>query len=238
MRGGGREARGTQRIDPPAARPIMPPPMGGATQRRAAFLNEHYPRKVQLEDRSIVEMRPLKESDEKRLAEFFARLPLPERRLFKDDVTNREVIAGWCRKINYEVILPILAVDKDRIVGDATLHREKRGWMSHVARVRVSVDPDARGRGLATRLVQEIITIAPKFGIAILDAEILAEQRGGVHVFEELHFVNIATLPQHALDLNRQAHDVLVYSLNVMPPERLAVDPDEVAEDIDVGGAG
>lgn len=212
--------------------------MGGPTERRSAFIAQRYPRKVQLKDKSIVEIRPLKDSDEKRLAEFFARLPLPERRLFKDDVTNRETIAGWCRKLNYETTLPLLAIDKERIVADATLHREKRGWMSHVARVRVSVDPDARGRGLATQLIQEFIEIAPRYGLAVLDGEILVEQKGAIRVFEDLHFVNVATLPQHALDLNRQAHDVLIYSLNVVPPERLAVDPDEDPEHIDVGGAG
>ena len=216
----------------------MAPLMGGSTERRSAFLGQHYPRKVELTDKTIVEVRPLKDTDEKRLAEFFARLPFPERRLFKDDVANREVIAGWCRRLNYETTLPLLAIDKDRIVADATLHREKRGWMSHVARVRVSVDSDARGRGLATRLIQEFIHIAPKFRIAILDAEILIEQKGAMHVFEDLHFVNVATLPQHALDLNHQAHDVLVYSLNVMQPEQLAVDPDEDPEHIDIGGAG
>ena len=153
-------------------------------------------------------------------------------------MTNREVVRTWCQKINYEAVLPLLAVDKDRVVADATLHREKRGWMSHVARVRVSVDPDARGRGLASMLIQEFIDIVPKFGVCTLDAEILDEQKAAMKIFEGLHFVNVATLPQHALDLNRKAHDLHVYSLNVVPPERLAVDPDEDLSQVDVGEGG
>lgn len=201
-------------------------------------LRNRYPRSVELKDKTIVKIRPIKADDEQKLFEFFGRLPLPERRLFKDDVTDRNVVRAWTQKINYESVLPLLAVEQDRIVADASLHREKRGWMAHVARIRISVDPDARGRGLATCLINEFIEIAPKLGIYILDAEILAEQKGAMKVFEDQEFINVACLPQHAMDLNHKPHDLLVYSLNTVPPERLAVDPDEDLEHVDIGGQG
>jgi L-amino acid N-acyltransferase YncA len=212
--------------------------MGGKTERRLAFVTQRYPRSLQLKDRSVVKIRPLESGDQKKLEEFFARLPLPERRLLKDDVTSPEVIRSWCQNINYESVLPILAIDRDRIVGDATLHREKHGWMSHVARVRVSIDPDARGRGLASSLIKELVEIAPRLGVYILDAQVLDEQTGAKKVFEDLDFINVATLPQHALDLNRKPHDLHIYSLNVQPPEKLAVDPDEDPERVDIGEGG
>ena len=212
--------------------------MGGNTERRLDYLKVRYPRSAELRDKSTVSLRPMTAADEDKLIEFFCRLPMPERRLFKDDVTNPAVVRIWCERINYEAVLPILATDGDRIVGDASLHREKRGWMSHVARVRVSVDPDARGRGLATRLVKELIEIAPKFGICIIDAEIFEVQKAAMKVFEDMEFINVASLPQHALDLNHKAHDLHVFSLTVAQPEQLAVDPDEDPEHIDIGGSG
>lgn len=212
--------------------------MGGHTERRTNSVKQRYPRSIKLKDNSVVRVRPIESKDEKTLTEFFQRLPLPERRLFKDDVTRPGVIRTWCQNINLDAVLPLLAFDGDRIVGDATLHRDKRGWMSHVARVRVSVDPDARGRGLATQLIRELIEISPTYGIYILDAEVLDEQQGAMKVFEELQFVNIATLPQHALDLNHKPHDLHIYSLNVQPPEKIALDPDEDPSSIDVGEGG
>ena len=212
--------------------------MGSPTDRRSKLIQLRYPRSVELKDKTVVKIRPMKESDEAALAEFFGRLPLPERRLFKDDVTDPEVISRWCKNINYESILPLLAFDGDRIVADVSLHREKRGWMSHVARIRISVDPDARGRGLATSLIKELVDIAPDYGVCILDAEVLAEQKGAMKVFEDQDFVCIASLPQHALDLNHKAHDLLVYSLTVVPPEKLAVDPHEDLSQVDIGGQG
>jgi RimJ/RimL family protein N-acetyltransferase len=212
--------------------------MGGKTERREDFLKKRYPRSVKLKDESIVKVRPIEAKDEKLLTEFFNRLPLSERRLLKDDVTRPGVIRTWCQNINLDAVLPLLAFDGERIVGDATLHREKRGWMNHVAQVRVSVDPDARGRGLATQLIRELVEIAPRYDIYILDAECLDEQPGAMKVFEDLNFINVATLPQHALDLSRKPHDLHIYSLNVQPPEKLAVDPDEDPERVDVGEGG
>jgi hypothetical protein len=58
--------------------------------------------------------------DEGRLSDFFLRLPKAERFSLKDDVTAPGVIAGWVRALDDERVLPLLAVQHDRIVRDAT----------------------------------------------------------------------------------------------------------------------
>jgi GNAT superfamily N-acetyltransferase len=65
-------------------------------------------------------------------------------------VSKREVIEAWARELDYEKVLPLLAVVGDNIVGDATLHRRKAGWTSHVGKVRIVIDKDYRGKGLGT----------------------------------------------------------------------------------------
>jgi hypothetical protein len=81
-----------------------------------------YPKKVALEDGSEVIIRPLRKDDESALAAFFRDLPLKDRACLKEDVSDPLVIESWIDHLDYDTILPIIATDNDRIVGDATLH--------------------------------------------------------------------------------------------------------------------
>jgi len=181
-------------------------------------------------------LRPMEGSDESALTAFFKRIPVDERQLFKDDVRSSSVIRGWIRMLDYSNVLPLLLFQDDRVVGDATLHRDKRGWSRHVAEVRVSLDPDYRGRGLARRLLQEFIDIGPSLDVAILNAFVLDVQHEARELVESLGFVPQAALAQQAIDLAGRVHDILVYSCTLTPPERLAPEASLAEEEADVGG--
>ena len=196
-----------------------------------------YPLVVRLASKEMV-LRPLVREDGTALAKFFARLPVDERVMLKDDVTNSAVIANWCANIDPEHVLPILALDGGRIVGDATLHRDRGGWSRHVARIRVTVDPEYRRLGLARAMVRELLELAERLGVAVVDAEALAAQRGAVRLFEDLGFIAVATLPQHALDLTAQPHDIVVLSKTLIPVEQLSPDAHKKADEVDEGGGG
>src|SRR5215831_6255090 len=66
-----------------------------------------YPFHFGLAGKSIV-VRPLERGDENELARFFKRLPVDERAMLKDDVTNPLVIAAWCSAIDHERVLPLV----------------------------------------------------------------------------------------------------------------------------------
>lgn len=181
-------------------------------------------------------LRPLRARDEAALAAFFKRVPVDERQHFREDVLRRSVIRGWIRHLNYETALPLLLLDGKRIVADATLHRNRHGWSRHVGRIRLTLDPDYRRRGLGKALMEEFIDLAPLLGVAILDAETLSAEKGAIQLFEKLGFIPAATLPQHALDLASRVHDIIVYTYTVTPPERLAPEVALAEEDADLGG--
>lgn len=183
-----------------------------------------------------VTLRPLRAADAGALASFFRRVPIDECRLFKDDVRDPAVLRGWCKKPDYRRVLPLLALKGRRIVGDATLHRLGSGWSRHVARIRLTLDPEVRGRGLGTALVKEFISIAPALGVAILHAEVLDVQDDARALFQNLDFEAVATLPRHAIDLAGRVHDVLLYDLVVTPPERLAPEAALSEDEADIGG--
>ena len=181
---------------------------------------------------------PLEKGDETGLVEFFRNIPVDERHLFKDDVTNKAVIQQWCRNLDYERILPLVVFDGSRVVADATLHRDRRGWSRHMATLRVSLDPSYRRRGLAGALIKEFIALATPFRVAVLRAEILDVQKGARTLFEEMGFLCVATLPQNAIDLAGRVHDILVFNYIVTPPERLAPEAAISEHEADVGGSG
>ena len=199
-------------------------------------LKKRYPREVELQDGTKVTFRPIQKTDEAALLAYFKGLPLQERELFRDDVTDPSVIKKWCTAIDYENILPILAFEGDRIVADATAHRHRSRASSHVARLRVTVGKEFRGHGLATRLIGELVELAPVLKLACLDAEVFPEQERALKVFEDLGFLTVGTLPQHMRDLKDTYHDVILMTLMATPPERLSPDCD--AEGADIGGSG
>ena len=180
-----------------------------------------YPFQLALGLRTLV-IRPLKRGDERELGRFFRTLSAEERAILKDDVTNPAVIAAWCSNIDHERVVPLVALDGDRIVGDATLHRSRTGWTRHVASTRVTVDPEYRRKGLGCALIRELMALAAQLELAVLDAEIMAEQKSAIALFVELGFRPVATLPLHVADLNNQLHDLLILSKTIAPVERLS----------------
>ena len=198
---------------------------------------DSYPVSVPLASKKLI-LRPLVREDGTALARFFARIPADERVMLKDDVTNPVVIANWCANLDPDKVLPILALDGSRIVADATLHRDRRGWSRHVARIRLAVDPEYRRLGLARAMVRELLVLAERLGVAVVDAEALSAQHGAIKLFEDLGFISVATLPQHALDLTSQPHDIVVLSKTLIPVEQLSPDAHKLSEEVDEGGGG
>jgi GNAT superfamily N-acetyltransferase len=181
-------------------------------------------------------LRPMQAADQTELAALFSRIPVDERQLFRDDVTRSVVIQGWIRNLDYSNVLPLLVLDGRRVIADATMHRDRRGWSRHVAELRVAMDPEYRRRGLARTLVHEFMNLAPEIGIAILNASVLNVQKDARGFFESVGFLHMATFPQNAIDLAGSVHDILVYSITVLPPGRMAPEASWTEEEAEVGG--
>lgn len=201
------------------------------------LLAMRYPRPLRLRERAFT-LRPLERGDEEALLRFFARIPLDERRMLRDDVSDPRIVRRWCRQIRFETVLPIVALEGARVAGDVTLHRVRGGWVSHVAQLRITVDPEFRGLGLGRALAGEMLDLAPRLGVAIVDGWFMPEQAAAMRLFESLEFVPIATLPQHVLDLTCQPHDLVIMSRTLIPVERLSPDAGRDIEEVDVGGSG
>jgi GNAT superfamily N-acetyltransferase len=187
-------------------------------------LEERYPMTKTAKDGKVVEIRPVESRDEAALITFFRDFPQDELAYLRDNVQDPAVIRGWLKNLNYERILPLLAFHEGKIVGDATLHQDERGWQTHVGHVRVVTHPKYRGIGIARILVGEIIEIGEHAGLVKLDAEFMGEQGKPMSAFQEMGFIPTATLPGHVQDMQGNFHDLVILVYDLHAEERYAAD--------------
>jgi GNAT superfamily N-acetyltransferase len=122
--------------------------------------------------------------------------------------------AGWVRDLDYERVLPLLAGQHDRIVGDATLHRRRDGAHRHMGEVRVTVDPVWRGRGLGTALLRELVDCASQVGLETLVFELIERvQDEAIDAARRAGFLVAARLVNHVKDMQGKPHDLVMMSL-------------------------
>ena len=171
---------------------------------------ERYPRQITLSNGVTLVFRPMGPDDVDRLWVFFQRIPPEDKMFFRQDVSRREVVQHWADTLDYGLVLPILALEGDRVVGDATLHRQKTGWKQRVGVVRVQIAPDYRHIGLGTAMVRELRHIGEKSALHYLMAEVIEEQAAAVRAFEKMGFVRGATYRNFVNDQKGGLHNLLV----------------------------
>jgi len=171
---------------------------------------DNYPKTFNLKDGTSIILRPMTRDDEHDIYLFFSSLPEETRRYLRNDVTNRKIIAGWMRELNYDITLPILAEHEGNIIAITTLHRQTFGWGRHVGEVRVVLRPDFQGRGLGSLLFQEICVIAVTSGLKKLVARIVTAREDAIKVFEKSGFKRIAVLKGYVKDINRNYADIAI----------------------------
>lgn len=177
---------------------------------------DEYPKRVALKSGEMVTLRPLEAADEEGLLRFFEDLPAESTQFLKHDVRDPAVVGRFVRNADPDAVWAIVAVTTDgRIVGDATLHTNRLGWRRHVGEVRAVVAANFRRQRLAAALVHELVEQASIKGLKILEAQMLDSQVGAVKVFSRLGFVEVARLPEHAMDIEGQVHDLLILSSSV-----------------------
>jgi GNAT superfamily N-acetyltransferase len=174
-----------------------------------------YPKKVSLKDGRKVVVRQMTKDDGPALLEFFRSLRDEDRLCMRDDVTNPKIIQGWVDNLNYEYVVPLLAFYQDKLVADASIHRNLQGWTRHVGQIRVSVHPQFQGLGLGFLMAKEIFTIAQSMHIDKVLAEMMDIQTDAVKVFSKLGFRIEHRYKNHVRDLDGKIHDLIVMSADI-----------------------
>lgn len=167
---------------------------------------------ITLKDGVYVLLRPLDKDDSKLLEELFHPLSDEDLRIFRSNVKDAEVVQAWCKDLNYDEVLPVLALVKDRAVGLGTLHFF-HGSRRHIGEVRIFLAKDFRRRGLGMKLVHAMIELARKQGLNILIGDVLADQTKVIHAFEQLGFRVQCTLEDYFMYPDGDCADIVFMTL-------------------------
>jgi GNAT superfamily N-acetyltransferase len=148
-----------------------------------------YPQEASLRDGRRVLLRPFAEKDVDALYDFFHRMPVEYRRFAWDNVDNRSLVEAWGRSVDYSKVFPLVAVDGNHIVADATLHMRHGGPLRLVGRIKWMLDPEYRGAGLGTTLVNHLIDIGKERGLRHMSCMLISDlEADAVKTLEELGF--------------------------------------------------
>jgi GNAT superfamily N-acetyltransferase len=156
---------------------------------------------VKLTDGTGVTLRLLTKADREALKSFFLTLSEDSRQFLYDDVTDPKVIDGWIENLNYDFVLPIVAVADGEIIADATLHKRNFGPSRHVGRIRIVVREDFLRKGLGSRLIEEITMFARARKLRYLSS-MLAEsgEKNAIEAMRKLGFHEVTRIPGYLMD--------------------------------------
>ncbi len=179
-------------------------------------MNKNSLKKYTLKDGSVISIRAMTKNDINALHDFFQRIPEDDRLFLKHDVADKKVIETWAKSLDYNTVLPLLAFDKDnKIVGDATLHTKDYGWSRHIGEIRIVVARAWRSKGVGLALSKEIFMAALEKKLSKIVAQMAADQKGALKVFEKIGFSKEAELKNHIIDLKGQTHNLIIMSNDV-----------------------
>ncbi|MEW6285289.1 MAG: GNAT family N-acetyltransferase [Chloroflexota bacterium] len=167
---------------------------------------------VTLKDGTYVLLRPMTAEDEKCLQELYAAVSDEDMRYFRHYVKDPALIHEWAVNLDYNKVLPLLALVKDHVVGTASLHFFE-GPKRHIGEVRLFLAKDFRRRGLGMKMIKALIDLARRQGLSILQAEVIAEQTKVVKAFEALGFKSQALLDDYFLFPDGETRDVVFMTM-------------------------
>lgn len=167
-----------------------------------------------LKDGVSVLIRPATPDDEQRLVDLFAPVSDADFRYLRDNVRDRAVIESWFESLDYSRVLPLLALFKDRVVGQATLHF-RHGPERHIGEVRIFLAKDFRQRGLGTRMLNTLIDLARRKDLDLLLAEVVADQSRVIKAFQKLGFELRCTFEDYFMLPDGDTRDVAMLFLRL-----------------------
>ena len=169
-----------------------------------------------LKDGVYVLLRPMVKEDRHHLDEIFLPVGEEDMRFFRHNVKDPAVLQSWCDCLNYDEVMPVLALVKDHAVGSGSLHFFS-GPKRHIGEVRLFLSKEFRKRGLGMKMIHVLVDFARRQGLSILVAEIIADQAKVIRAFEQVGFVSQCTLEDYFMFPDGDCTDVVFMTMCLKP---------------------
>lgn len=167
-----------------------------------------------LKDGATVLLRAMTPDDKQRLIDMFSTVSDEDVRYLRDNIRDPALIESWSKGLDYSRVLPLLALVKDRVVGQGTLHL-RSGPERHIGEVRIFLSKDFRRRGLGTRMLNTLIDLARRMDLQILKAEVVADQSKVIKAFQNLGFTLSCTFEDYFMLPDGDMRDVTILFLRL-----------------------
>ena len=132
------------------------------------------------------------------------------------DVMKKGNIIKRYGHFNYDIMFPVVASTKNKIIGIGTLWRAEFGWMRNLGEIRCVVSPEFQRRGLCTILVRELFLNALTTNLTKIQAEIMEDQKSALSAFERMGFKKESILKKHVTDINGNRRNLVMMSLDIV----------------------
>ena len=166
-------------------------------------------RDVILRDGSALRLRSPDPADEPAIRAFFDALTPQSRYMRFHGAARTDIVAHDYAQADGDARVALLARLGDRVVAVAGYDRLNEPGVAEVA---FAVADDMQGRGLATRLLEQLAEVAAERGLQRFDAEVMADNRRMLRVFAGAGF-----------DVSREgAFGEVHLEFDIRPTERLA----------------
>ena len=156
-----------------------------------------------------VVIRAVETNDAAALKDFFARIPEGDRTFFKEDMLAPGAATAWAAGPRGRRLVAV--TDDGTVVGCVGVIPGVE-WSSHVAEIRLVVDPGRRRRGIGRGLARQGLLAAIGLGMKKIVVEVVADQTPAVAMFQALGFQPEALLRDHFCDRAGHLHDLMVLS--------------------------
>jgi len=174
---------------------------------------DNYPKEIMTKNGTPIIIRPLVKEDKDRFREFLTRIPDEERWFIRDDMADLEAIHSWIENLDYSRTIPLVAAKQEdgTIVGNVRLQMRLSECLSHVAHLRIIVDPAYREQRLGTWMLIDTIKLAMDIGLEKLVAEFVAGlDEAAIAAAHRLDFFEQAVLRDYLKDRHGRYRDLVV----------------------------
>jgi len=108
----------------------------------------------------------------------------------------------------------LVALNGEKIVGNAIVERNKIARYSHRAEISITVLSEYWGCGIGSRLMEMMIDFAKKSGIEILYLEVRSDNRRAISLYEKYGFLMVG-IYENFFKIGNSYHNANIMTLNL-----------------------
>ncbi len=177
-----------------------------------------YPKTIVTKDGTLVRLRPVVPGDEEGLMSFFSEIPLDEQWFLREKLTDPIFLKKWLTRLDYDQMLPIIAVkdDDNTIIANLTLYRFTSPSIRHVVHLRTTVHPAFRAMRLGSWMILDSVKLSIDLGVQKMIAEFVAGvEEPAIAAAHKLDFHEEAVLKDYVKDRHGTYRDLIIMVKNL-----------------------